>query len=365
METLTMKHKIYSNIIKNYDELTSAIKKCKTMDQLNCKCFNCNNTFLLLVKRAKTWSEGPILCKNCKISLSKLQLTTEQKAQINEKRRTTNIAKFGVETPLVLESSRAKLTQVDTQAKIEKIEKTKLEKYGDKHYNNRNKAMKTMNKKYGMHSSKVDTVIQKKETTCKAKYGNKCSLQNELVKNKAKTTKIKKYGDSSYNNSAKRKITCLEKYGVENSMQNEQIKQKSMQNKSVSMIFSIGYLYNNIHFDSSWELAYYIWLSDNNKQFIYHPEFSIAYTDDNGIDRVYFPDFLVEGKFVEIKGEQFFNKEGEPYNLYKKEFWKNKYNMLIKNNIEILRQPDINNILKYIKNKYGKQYLKSFKIKKD
>mgnify|MGYP007130702236 CR=1 FL=1 len=43
-----MKHKIYSSIIKNYDELTSAIKECKTMDQLNCKCFNCNNTFLLL-----------------------------------------------------------------------------------------------------------------------------------------------------------------------------------------------------------------------------------------------------------------------------------------------------------------------------
>ena len=39
--------------------------------------------------------------------------------------------------------------------------------------------------------------------------------------------------------------------------------------------------------------------------------------------------------------------------------------MLIKNNIKILRQPEINNILKYIKNKYGKQYLKSFKIKKD
>jgi hypothetical protein len=29
------------------------------------------------------------------------------------------------------------------------------------------------------------------------------------------------------------------------------------------------YKYNNIIFDSSWELAYYIWLNDNNIKFIY------------------------------------------------------------------------------------------------
>ncbi len=54
-----------------------------------------------------------------------------------------------------------------------------------------------------------------------------------------------------------------------------------------------GYTYKGIHFDSSWELAYYIWLTDHNKQFIYHPKHYMDYMDE-GINRVYQPDFLVD-----------------------------------------------------------------------
>lgn len=123
-----------------------------------------------------------------------------------------------------------------------------------------------------------------------------------------------------------------------------------------------GYSYNNIYFDSSWKLAFYIWLKENNKQFIYQPEFFIDYIDDNGINRRYSPDFLVEGKFYEIKGSQFFNEKNEPYNHYTKSFWWNKYNCLIKNNIYIMKEDEVLVYVRYVNKKYGNKYLKSFKV---
>jgi hypothetical protein len=85
-----------------------------------------------------------------------------------------------------------------------------------------------------------------------------------------------------------------------------------------------------------------------------------------GIGQRFIPDLTGrlarEGTFVEIKGGQFFDKEGNPYNPYKKETWNNKYKLLLENNVQILKQEKINEYLKYIKIKYGKGYLKKFKI---
>lgn len=123
-----------------------------------------------------------------------------------------------------------------------------------------------------------------------------------------------------------------------------------------------GFYYNKIYFDSSWKLAYYIWLTDNKKKFIYKPDMPLTYKDASGVDREYYPDFLVEGHFVEIKGDQFFNEKDEPYNLYKKEFWWEKYNALIKNNVYILREKEAFTYVKYVNERYGKDFLKQRKI---
>lgn len=353
-----------NSIIKNVNDLKDWICFLKNKDTILCQCEKCNKQFLFNAKSAKKYKKTVLLCRACNISDSKCSKTDEEKRIINDKREQTNLIRFGVTTPLVLEESRENLKKIDKIAKKLKMEKTKKEKYGDSHYNNRPKAEKTMNEKYGCHSSKVDIIKQKKEKTCLKKYGNTTSIAAKQIREKSLNTKLEKYGNANYNNTEKREKTCLMKYGVKNPMQNNEIKEKSINNKSKSLIFSIGYLYNNIHFDSSWELAYYIWLTDNKRSFIYHPPYNLNYIDDNGIPRDYFPDFLVDGKFIEIKGEQFFDKDGNPYNLYKKETWYNKYKLLIENNITIIRQAEINTYLKYIKNTYGKNYLKQFKIKK-
>lgn len=128
---------------------------------------------------------------------------------------------------------------------------------------------------------------------------------------------------------------------------------------------SRSYLYNDIIFDSSWELAYYIWLKDNDIKFEYQPNIFFEYCVNNKKYK-YFPDFYINEKLYDIKGTQFFNENNEFIDPYGKnnEKAKAKYQCMIDNNVIILRFDDIKPILNYIKEKYGCDYLKQFKIKK-
>ena len=67
-------------------------------------------------------------------------------------------------------------------------------------------------------------------------------------------------------------------------------------------------MYNGIRFDSGPEIAYYIWLSDNNIEFTYQPKVSFKYLAENGKEHLYIPDFQVGQDFVEIKGDQYLDK---------------------------------------------------------
>lgn len=121
------------------------------------------------------------------------------------------------------------------------------------------------------------------------------------------------------------------------------------------------YSYNNIMFDSSWELSYYLWLQDNNINFIYHPtkKFSYSY---NGEEHLYFVDFQVNDEYIELKGPQFFDKMGNfinPYDRTLDELYKQKYNCMINNGIKIIRDCKI--YLDYVKQKYGKNFIKEHK----
>jgi hypothetical protein len=230
-----------------------------------------------------------------------------------------------------------------------KEKQTKLERYGDPNYNNNTKRKETFQEKYG-----CDNV-----------------LQNKSMVDKISKTNLEKYGSKwivqSKHFEKKSKETCLKKYGVEYSFQSENNISKSLKTryeryKDIS--FNRKYFYNNEWFDSSWELAYYIWLTDVNADFIFHPEpFKEKYLGEDNKYHIYYPDFLVDGKYQEIKGNQFFNEKDEPFDLYTKNFWWNKYSFMLKHNVEIIRFSDIKLILKYISNKYGNNYLNQFKIK--
>ena len=118
--------------------------------------------------------------------------------------------------------------------------------------------------------------------------------------------------------------------------------------------------YPNMMFDSSWEFKVYDFLIENHIQFEYQPEISIPYEYD---DRTwtYHPDFLINGKIYEVKGDNFFriNEKTGKEEMYSP--WRDddtsdeeyewqcgkaeaKHQCMIANNVVILRKRDIKNI---------------------
>lgn len=205
-------------------------------------------------------------------------------------------------------------------------------------------------------------------------------FQLESVKLKAANTKKIKYGDEKFVNVEKAKKTNLEKYGVEYIFKNPVFIQKSketflkkygvshfLQNSTNRKIVRSKYFYNNIYFDSAPELAFFIYLSDNNIEFEYHPNIRFEYFDKNGISHIYFPDFKVGNDIYEIKGDYFFREDGKlccPFDNKYDDNFESKHQCMIENNVIILRNSDYKKYLDYVSNKYGKKYLKQFKNKK-
>ena len=87
-----------------------------------------------------------------------------------------------------------------------KIKQTKLERYGNENYNNREKFKETLNNNPQIVEHMIDNIKQ----TFLKNYGTEIPMQLESVKNKFKQT-------------------CLEKYGVENPYQSEEVKEKIKQ----------------------------------------------------------------------------------------------------------------------------------------
>lgn len=264
-----------------------------------------------------------------------------------EKIKNTCLERYGVDNPF-------KSAHI-----ISKIKNTKLEKYGDENYVNVEKTKKTCLEKFGTTSPLSNKECREKgKKTCLEKFGSYHFMKTEKGVSKMKNTKLKRYKDENFNNVEKAKKTCLEKYGVEHPSQLKEIRDKCRSK----------YLFNGQYFDSSWELAYYIWLSDNNYEFIYHPDIFFEYEtvkDNKIVLHKYFPDFLVENKLIEIKGDDQL-KNGtmiDKLNSNKNYIAKAKYECMLKHNIIIFNSKEIKQYLNYVSNKYGKNYLKSFKIK--
>lgn len=105
---------------------------------------------------------------------------------------------------------------------------------------------------------------------------------------------------------------------------------------------------DGITFDSSWELAYYIYLRDFGIPFEYHPDIEFPYKKELDDDKfhVYRPDFKVHNRFIEIKGTHL--AEGKD---------KNKMSFLDELGIDVITGDDIKPFLKYVADNYGLGYL--------
>lgn len=251
---------------------------------------------------------------------------------IQEKRLNTNLEKYGYKTSF---------SSKETQDKIKQIF---IEKYGVSNpYAAEEVKAKIKNsnlKNYGVENPQQrEEVKQKTKETNLSKYGSTCTLQSEIIKSSIKETMLNRYGSeniwSSEYGKQKIKQTNLERYGVENPQQNHEIHVKTMKH----------YKYDSLNFDSSWELAVYIYCSDHNIHIEREPV-KFKYINENNKESYYFPDFIIEDSIIEIKGDQFLDKEG---NLKDKA----KLKCMKDHNVILWTRSDVQKYITYCEEKFG------------
>lgn len=127
----------------------------------------------------------------------------------------------------------------------------------------------------------------------------------------------------------------------------------------------IIYIYDEEYFDSSWELALWIYATDHNEPIERSP-IRLDYSVD-GKKRVYFPDFRYKGKLVEIKGDHMIkdNKLCSTWRGCDSKQIAAKQNCISDNNVELWPYAKVKFALDYIAETYGKSYLEQFRRKKD
>lgn len=230
---------------------------------------------------------------------------------------------------------------------IIKNKKTRLEKYGDENFNNREKSIKTCSEKYGVtHYAKTDEYRIKFQETCLERYGFTNSSQSEVVKEKKCMTNLSRYGVKYPQQLEQTKIkainTCLEKYGVENASKSEKVKQK-MKSTNIEKYGSTTWnqnceLYNDIkkfkrykhefydiHYDSLFEKHFLDYCKSIGIKKIKRGP-SVRYSNN----RVYYPDFYIEemNLILEIKSQYIFDLDIDKNLDKKKSVIENGYNFL-------------------------------------
>jgi hypothetical protein len=222
---------------------------------------------------------------------------------------------YGVDNPM------------DIQKCVDKIKSTKLEKYNNISYNNREKYKKTCLEKYGVENVSLSKGIKNKiNKTIFDIYGVDNISKSTNIKDKKKNSLFKNYGVNSLfsldNIQSKKKDTVKKRYGVENVFQLESVKEKSkftmLEKYGTPYAFSLPNKRYKILFDDRLKLYYqgtyekhFLDFCFNNNINITKPKF-IKYTI-NDKEYKYFPDFYYEplNLLIEIKSDYIFeiNKE--------------------------------------------------------
>lgn len=149
----------------------------------------------------------------------------------------------------------------------------------------------------------TDQCKQKRKNTNLERYGVENVLSSSEIRSKAKKTMKAKYGQDEIFKTdhfkTEYKKNSLAKYGVEHPMQSKTARQRRKY-----------YMYDDQLFDSSWELAIYIWHKNHNINIIREP-CTFEYVGLDFKKHMYFPDFQINNQIIEVKGNQYLKENGK------------------------------------------------------
>lgn len=297
---------------------------------------------------------------------------------VRAKTAKTNFSRFGSISPLTCNAVK------------QKSKSTLMKKYGVQHISQvpdiQAKIKALCLKRYGVeHMSQLPEVKAKTRKTCLEKYGTVAPLQNQEVRKRVNKTNRKRYGTDwvmgSKHFREKSKEAYLAHYGTDNNMKSEvgrsEFKaafkaaygvENPLQVPSIFKKVCKKYVYKSQTFHSAPELALFIYLEDHYISFEYQPNVGLSF-ELNGKLHSYYPDFRVGNELWELKGSQFLDKEKtgkwvNPYNHTLDALQEARRQCALKNNVKILYEDEYTQYLKYVDQKYGKNYLRDFKSQK-
>ena len=221
-----------------------------------------------------------------------------------------------------------------------------------------------LNKLGYTHPMKSPEIVEKRKQVWIKTLGVDNPFKSKIIQDKCKKTCIETFGvdnvmlsdEFRHNHSEimkskevqdKIKWTCNIRYGCDYYQQSEEY-HKNKRHKYYSE------KYPGLTFDSTWEVKVYEFCKDNNIEVEYSPAITYKYEYDGRI-WTYHPDFLINGKSYEVKGDQFFRmnestSKEEMFCPYRYDDWSDEYynwicgkyeakhQCMLKNNVIILRK---------------------------
>ena len=234
-----------------------------------------------------------------------------------------------------------------------------------KHFNVNERTIRRRLRSFGITKT-VEMQVQASFNSQKEKYGS-CYTQSEYYRTSVVPNMVKKI-----------KKTCLEKYGCDwvSKAPEIKIKMRETSQKKFGCEFYTQteeyhkaachkYIYDGESFDSTWELALWIYAKDHNENIIRNPQ-SYSY-EYKGKKYRYFPDFLYKNDIIEIKGNQLLDENNNLVEIYSKnsnEKLRKKQECMEQHGVKVWSYEKIKFALDYVHDKYGSGYLKKFKRKK-
>lgn len=253
-----------------------------------------------------------------------------------------------------------------------KAHETNLEIYGCEIPQQSPQVREKLSKAYqGKTKEQKAQMNEKRKQTCLQRYGVEAVGQNREIRLKQINTLKQKSPEEKRLIQQKRAQTSIKKYGKPHALQVPELLQKAKEGNRKTCLERYGmlhapkhsFLYQGDQFDSTWELAVWIWAEDH-KISIQRLPTALSYTFNNKL-HYYYPDFKINDKLVEIKGPQFFNEKGEmqnPYDHSLDAFFEAKHQCGLQNGVEYWSRDEMKPILDYIYNTYTPDYLDLFRI---
>jgi hypothetical protein len=218
----------------------------------------------------------------------------------------------------------------------EKRKKTMLEKYGVTSNFSKERARESLQKKYGVDNvSELNWVRKKQSSSHQSRTEDQIRESNE----KRKKTCLKKFGHTTNMKDPptieKMLNTRLEKYGT-----------RGNPNSGRKM-----YSFEGMRFDSSYELAYFLWMKDQG--IVLERNTSPISYSSYGVVHQFYPDFVhPDGHLIEVKGEHLmkgvFGKNSRTLDKYQQ----------TKDTVEWIT--DISDYTSYMVKSFGRNWKKKF-----